>query len=108
MQALVATKPVRVRPTNRNLPDQVVTGNAWRGRFIPTTYQWLSTSEDPFRVNDHLLREALLPIAEAIYGDNVNLGLEDIPEDKDAKVPAFVKTELFRLVSSNLCCTFHF
>ena len=99
-QCLIAMKPGRVRPMNHILPDQVIVGNVWHGRFIPTTYQWVGTSEDPFRVDDHSLQDALLPIAETIYGDNINLGLEDVPEDQDTKTLAFVKTEFFRLVHS--------
>lgn len=87
------------RPKNSDLPDECHHNNAWCAKVIPTLFEWAGTQPQPFALSDQSIRDALLAITQAIYGD-LDLDLEgDNYHDRTKTVYAFTKTVAYSLVS---------
>jgi hypothetical protein len=98
-QALVSAQPGRRgRPRNEFMPQEALVDNAWRGKVIPTLFQWAGTQSDPWNLGETNTCAALQLICQAVYGD-LDLGLDIVDEDKTSiKHPSFTHNSAFRLV----------
>jgi hypothetical protein len=98
-QAKESNKKVRKRVKNADMPAEALLNNTWRNKVIPTLFQWAGTQCDPFVLGDSNIRDALLTIGRAVYGD-LNLGLNDVEKDIPGKHPSYTRSDAFQLVCS--------
>jgi hypothetical protein len=81
------------------MPREALLNNAWRNKVIPTLFQWAGTQREPFALGDFNIRDALLTIGRAVYGD-LDLGLDDVEEDIPGKHPSYTRSDAFQIVCS--------
>lgn len=82
------------------MPPEALLDNAWRNRVIPTLFQWAGTQPNPWVLGDLNIRNTLVSIGQAVYGDlDLNLGIaEDAAPGKHAP---FTRSHAFQLVCSS-------
>ncbi len=84
-----ASKP-RKRIKNTDLPAEILDDGAWQEIILPTLMFWAGFQQDPWVVNEELLRDALLIIGRNMVGLTYQLTMQGRTTVEVARVSQFI------------------